>query len=43
MALKGASPAHEGAEQPDRWKLDEELAAVHDEHRALREEATGNA
>jgi len=28
MALKGASPEHEGAEQPDRWPLDAELAAV---------------
>ena len=28
MALKGASPQHEGAEQPDRWSLDEDLAAV---------------
>jgi aryl-alcohol dehydrogenase-like predicted oxidoreductase len=28
MALKGASPAHEGAEEPDRWALSEELAAV---------------
>jgi aryl-alcohol dehydrogenase-like predicted oxidoreductase len=28
MALKGASPAHEGEERPDRWALDEELAAV---------------
>jgi aryl-alcohol dehydrogenase-like predicted oxidoreductase len=28
MALKGASPAHEGAERPDRWPLDEALAAV---------------
>jgi aryl-alcohol dehydrogenase-like predicted oxidoreductase len=28
MALKGASPAHEGEEQPDRWRLSEELAAV---------------
>jgi hypothetical protein len=28
MALKGASPAHEGDEQPDRWGLDPELAAV---------------
>ncbi|HZO07102.1 MAG TPA: aldo/keto reductase [Solirubrobacterales bacterium] len=28
MALKGASPEHEGAEQPDRWALDAELAAV---------------
>jgi aryl-alcohol dehydrogenase-like predicted oxidoreductase len=28
MALKGASPAHEGEERPDRWALDEDLAAV---------------
>ncbi len=28
MALKGASPAHEGDEQPDRWGLDDELVAV---------------
>jgi len=28
MALKGASPAHEGDERPDRWPLDEDLAAV---------------
>jgi aryl-alcohol dehydrogenase-like predicted oxidoreductase len=28
MALKGASPAHEGAEQPDRWALTDELSAV---------------
>jgi aryl-alcohol dehydrogenase-like predicted oxidoreductase len=28
MALKGANPAHEGAEQPDRWALDDELAEV---------------
>ncbi|HEU4393435.1 MAG TPA: aldo/keto reductase [Solirubrobacterales bacterium] len=28
MVLKGASPAHEGEEQPDRWGLDEDLAAV---------------
>jgi aryl-alcohol dehydrogenase-like predicted oxidoreductase len=28
MALKGASPAHEGEERPDRWALDDELAAV---------------
>jgi len=28
MALKGANPAHEGEERPDRWALDEELAAV---------------
>jgi aryl-alcohol dehydrogenase-like predicted oxidoreductase len=26
MALKGASPDHEGEEAPDRWPLDEELA-----------------
>ena len=28
MALKGASPAHEGEERPDRWPLDDELTAV---------------
>jgi aryl-alcohol dehydrogenase-like predicted oxidoreductase len=28
MALKGASPEHEGEERPDRWGLDEDLAAV---------------
>ncbi len=28
MALKGASPAHEGDERPDRWALDGELVAV---------------
>ncbi len=28
MALKGANPAHEGEEQPDRWGLSEELAGV---------------
>ena len=28
MALKGASPQHEGDERPDRWPLDEDLAAV---------------
>ena len=28
MALKGASPEHEGEERPDRWGLDEELIAV---------------
>ncbi len=28
MALKGASPAHEGAERADAWPLSEELAAV---------------
>lgn len=28
MVLKGASPEHEGEERPDRWPLDEDLAAV---------------
>jgi aryl-alcohol dehydrogenase-like predicted oxidoreductase len=28
MALKGASPEHEGEERPDRWPLDASLAAV---------------
>jgi aryl-alcohol dehydrogenase-like predicted oxidoreductase len=28
MALKGASPAHEGDERPDRWPLSDELAQV---------------
>jgi aryl-alcohol dehydrogenase-like predicted oxidoreductase len=28
MALKGASPEHEGDERPDRWPLSEELAEV---------------
>jgi aryl-alcohol dehydrogenase-like predicted oxidoreductase len=28
MALKGASPEHEGEERPDRWPLTSELAAV---------------
>jgi len=28
MALKGASPEHDGAPQPDRWKLDGELSEV---------------
>lgn len=28
MALKGASPGHEGEERADRWPLDEQLAAV---------------
>ncbi|HMJ73651.1 MAG TPA: aldo/keto reductase [Solirubrobacterales bacterium] len=28
MALKGASPTHEGEERPDRWALNEDLAAV---------------
>ncbi len=28
MALKGASPSHEGDEQPDRWPLTDELAEV---------------
>ncbi|MFL5899622.1 MAG: aldo/keto reductase [Solirubrobacterales bacterium] len=28
MALKGASPEHEGGERPDRWPLSDELAEV---------------
>jgi aryl-alcohol dehydrogenase-like predicted oxidoreductase len=28
MALKGASPEHEGEERPDRWALSEDLTAV---------------
>ena len=28
MALKGASPEHEGDEKPDRWGLDERLEQV---------------
>ncbi|HEX3174132.1 MAG TPA: aldo/keto reductase [Solirubrobacterales bacterium] len=28
MALKGASPEHEGEERPDRWPLDADLAAA---------------
>ncbi|HKA66610.1 MAG TPA: aldo/keto reductase, partial [Solirubrobacterales bacterium] len=28
MALKGASPAFEGEEQPDRWALSKELVAA---------------
>jgi hypothetical protein len=28
MALKGASPAHEGEERPDRWPLSDELIEV---------------
>jgi aryl-alcohol dehydrogenase-like predicted oxidoreductase len=28
MALKGASPEHEGEERPDRWPLSDELEAV---------------
>ena len=28
MTLKGGVPDHEGEERPDRWPLDEELAAV---------------
>ena len=28
MTLKGANPAHEGEERPDRWALSPELAAV---------------
>ena len=30
MALKGASPQHEGEERPDRWPLSEDLAEVGD-------------
>lgn len=30
MALKGASPQHEGEERPDRWPLSDELTAVGD-------------
>ncbi|HEX5711938.1 MAG TPA: aldo/keto reductase [Solirubrobacterales bacterium] len=28
MALKGANPAHEGEEQPDRWALSDDLVAA---------------
>jgi hypothetical protein len=28
MALKGANPAHEGEERPDRWALSDELVEV---------------
>jgi hypothetical protein len=28
MALKGASPEHEGAERPDRWSISDELVEV---------------
>jgi hypothetical protein len=28
MALKGASPEHEGDVQPDRWPLDDHLVGV---------------
>ncbi|HEX5989782.1 MAG TPA: aldo/keto reductase [Solirubrobacterales bacterium] len=28
MTLKGASPEHEGEERPDRWQLNDDLAAV---------------
>jgi aryl-alcohol dehydrogenase-like predicted oxidoreductase len=28
MALKGASPEHEGEERPDRWALDDDLLSV---------------
>ena len=28
MALKGGVPDHEGEPRPDRWALDDELAAV---------------
>jgi aryl-alcohol dehydrogenase-like predicted oxidoreductase len=30
MALKGATPDHEGEERPDRWSMDDELAQVAD-------------
>jgi aryl-alcohol dehydrogenase-like predicted oxidoreductase len=30
MALKGANPDHKGDERPDRWQLDDDLAAVGD-------------
>jgi aryl-alcohol dehydrogenase-like predicted oxidoreductase len=30
MSLKGANPAHEGAEQPDRWEVSPELESVGD-------------
>ena len=30
MALKGANPEHDGEERPDRWPLDDDLAAVGD-------------
>jgi len=33
MALKGASPEHTGQPHPDRWALDDELAAVADRWR----------
>jgi diketogulonate reductase-like aldo/keto reductase len=32
MKLKGASPDHEGPEAPDRWSLDEALAAAGARH-----------
>ena len=32
MALKGATPDHEGEERPDRWSPDEELLAVAERH-----------
>ncbi len=46
MALKGASPEHEGAERPDRWPLTDELAEVGrrwgiDAQRDLAAHATG--
>ena len=28
MALKGATPDHEGAARPDRWSLSDDLAAL---------------
>ena len=45
MALKGATPDHEGPERPDRWSMDDELAQVAqrwsiDPDRDLRKVAT---
>jgi aryl-alcohol dehydrogenase-like predicted oxidoreductase len=47
MALKGANPAHEGEERPDRWAMSEALAALGqrwgiDPDRDLRERGTLN-
>jgi hypothetical protein len=28
MALKGATPDHDGEERPDRWSMDDELAQI---------------
>jgi hypothetical protein len=48
MALKGASPDHEGAERPDRWPLTDELAELAerwriDPERDLRQRAASPA